>query len=226
MNADLLKIENLNAKIAGIAIILMAIVAGVGYGYAFNGFFVSDDQFATIHNLHTSKALLKLTIISFTIVLLLDVVVAWSLYAVFKRHSPQLCLLSSWLRLVYTVLLGIAITFLVSAMKYPLNSQQDSDFVFWMLNSFLNVWSFGLIIFGAHLMSLAFVLFKSGITSKIVSVLALFAGICYVVTNILSITFSNYQPYKETVELCLGLPMALGELALAIWLLLDFKNKN
>ena len=123
-------------------------------------------------------------------------------------------------------MLGVAITFLVSAMKYPLNSQQDSDFVFWMLNSFLNVWSFGLIIFGAHLMSLAFVLFKSGITSKIVSVLALFAGICYVMTNILSITFSNYQPYKETVELCLGLPMALGELALAIWLLLDFKNKN
>ena len=226
MNANLLNIENLNAKIAGIAIVLMAIVAGVGYGYAFNGFFVSDDRFATIKHLQASKGLLKLTIGSFTVVLLIDVVVAWSLYAVFKRHSPLLSLLSTWLRLIYAVTLGIAITFLVSAMKYPLSTQQDSDFVFWMLNSFLNVWSFGLIIFGAHLMALAFVLFKSGLTSKIVSGLALFAGICYVMTNVLSITFSSYQPYKETVELSLGLPMALGELVLAVWLLLAFRNEK
>ena len=56
-------------------------------------------------------------IIAFTIVFIVDVPVAWALYVLFRSLSRDLSLLAAWFRLVYTVLLGVALIFFFVALQ-------------------------------------------------------------------------------------------------------------
>ena len=219
MSTNLMMTNKFMARLTGIALILMAVTAGYGFGYAFNQVFDADDKLATYANLTASASLLRGTILSFTVILLLDVVVAWSFCYLFKNHHQPLAVLSSWVRLLYAAVLAIAIACLILVTQIPVNKQQHVDLIFWLFNCFLQVWSFGLIIFGFHLLLLFVLLLKWGIVPKAISFLTLFAGICYIITNTLQLSLPEYAIYKETVDLFLAIPMAMGELALAIWLL-------
>ncbi|MDP3468824.1 MAG: hypothetical protein Q8S11_10855 [Daejeonella sp.] len=63
------------AGIAGLSLVLMAVIAGVGYGYAINSFYIANDTITTIRSLDKFISLLKLTIASFSIILILDIIV-------------------------------------------------------------------------------------------------------------------------------------------------------
>lgn len=219
MNSNVAMKEKPMARITGLALVLMAITAGYGFGYAFNRIFIAGDQLSTYNNLSASTGLLRAIILSFSSILLLDIIVAWSFYYLFKNINGPLATLSSWLRLLYAAILAIAIACLIFVSQIPVNNQQYVDLIFWLFNCFMQVWSFGLIIFGFHLLLLFVLLLNWGVVPKAISFLTLFAGICYIITNTLQLFLPGYQTYKETVDLFLALPMAMGELALAIWLL-------
>lgn len=219
MNSNVAMKEKRMARITGLALVLMVITAGYGFGYAFNRIFITGDQLSTYNNLIASTGLLRAIILSFSIILLLDVIVAWSFYYLFKNINGPLATLSSWLRLLYAAILAIAIACLIFVSQIPVNNQQYVDLIFWLFNCFLQVWSFGLIIFGFHLLLLFVLLLQSAIVPKPIALLTLFAAVCYIITNSLQVFLPAYQTYKETVDLFLAIPMAMGELVLAIWLL-------
>ena len=138
------------AKLAGWSLILMAIVAGIGYGYAFGAIYVKGDSAATLHNILQQPNMLLMVAITYSIMLLLDVVVAWALYKFFKRVSIKLSLVSAWLRVVYCIWLAIAILQLQHTMQYA--DVADAAGAMHSLDSFLDIWSQGLIVFGVHLL--------------------------------------------------------------------------
>ncbi len=207
------------AKLAGWSLILMAIVAGIGYGYAFGAIYVKGDSAATLSNILQHRAMLPIVITTYSIMLLLDVVVAWALYKFFLQDNPALSRIAGWLRVVYCVWLAVAILQLYYAQDLSAMKGADAGVVMNYIERFLQVWSQGLIVFGVHLLLIGTLACRTAAIPKLISGLAFFAGLAYVGTNILQQSWVGYMLHKATVEAVLSLPMALGELLLAVWLI-------
>jgi hypothetical protein len=77
------------AKTVGFSLILMAVIAGIGYGYAFDTLYTDLE----ILDAHSINALLRVTAASFLLLVLLDIIVAWVLYYLFKKENRALSLL-------------------------------------------------------------------------------------------------------------------------------------
>ncbi len=75
------------------------------------GLVVDGDAATTVANLNASMGMFRLGLVAFLIIAVLDVVIAWALFVVFREVHRDLALLAAWSRLVYTVFLGVALVF-------------------------------------------------------------------------------------------------------------------
>ncbi len=200
---------------AGVSLILMAIAAGYSFGYIFNSLVVTSNAEATINNIKQSAGLFESGLWGWFFILICDILVAWGLYVFFKATDKTVSLITGLIRLVYAVILGVAIVKLDSVLSV-LNSNPES--VMSLINGFSKTWSFGLIIFGFHLLGLGYLALKTRM-SKIWGILLLIAAAGYVISNSANLLDANYANYKAVLEGIFMLPMVLGEVGLAVWLL-------
>jgi hypothetical protein len=216
------------AVIAGTAILAMAILAAFAYGFVLNRLIIPVNADLTAGNIIASETLFRAAIFSFLLVLICDVLAAWSLNVFLKRVSKELSLLAAWLRIIYAGILGVAILcFTTILLLLPesgylkvFGHKQVSAIMLLLANAFNSIWAAGLVVFGFHLLILGYLVLKSGYVPKVFGVLLIIASLCYVVSNSTSLLFSSYEAYKGTVEMFLSLPMIIGELGFGIWLLL------
>jgi hypothetical protein len=214
------------AIIAGVALVLMAIVAGFAYGFVFTRLVVPGNAVATSQNITNSELLFRAGIWGWLIILILDVFVAWALFIFLKPANKNLALLAAWFRLVYASLLGIAVLNLVYVLLLVHGADSMRVFepykldalILFFLQAFSGFWSLGLIVFGCHLLVLGYAALRSGFIPKILGVLLIIASLCYLLTNGATLLYPNYEQYKATMETILSAPMALGELAFGVWL--------
>lgn len=211
--------------IAGISLLIMAVAAGFSYGYVHNTLIHMDDPIATLFNLTNSAGLFKMELAGWLMIFLTDVLVAWALYIFLKEANKNLALLMAWLRLAYTVFLGVAIANLINVLnlvetKYSMNQEILIQLIMNHLNSFESLWSNGLIVFGFHLLLLGFLTYISGFVPKFWSILLSVAGISYIFIHGSKFVNLNYANQLDTIEMILGIPMSLAEIGLAIWLLI------
>jgi hypothetical protein len=214
------------ALLAGSSLLIMAIFAGVGYGYAFNVIYKSNHAAATLQQLQQSHGLLRLTIACFTAIMVLDVVVAWTLHELFKNLNQSLASITTMFRLVYAAVLAASLFNLLNVLELLKLSPQNPEIIMLHMNLFLSTWSWGLIVFGCHLFLLGILVYQCGFLPRIIGYVANFAGLCYIISNTLNLLFPAYQLYKDTVDVVLALPMALGELLLAGWLIRLYVKKS
>ena len=215
------------ARVAGTAILIMAVLAGFAYGYVLNSMIVPGNANSTVNNIIASELLFRAAIFSFLIVLICDVVTAWALYIFLKQVNQSLSLLTAWLRLIYATILGTAIlNFLIVLLLISgtdnlkvFESTQINALVLLFLKVFDGIWSIGLVVFGCHLFVLGYLSFKSGYIPKFFGVLLIVASLCYFLNNSASLLISSYERYKGTVESILSVPMIIGELGFGLWLL-------
>ncbi len=207
------------ALIAGLSLLLMAGLAGWGYGYVFARIYVASDGSATLANLSQSAWLYRGFILSFMGVLLLDVLVAWALFAFFEPVNASLARLMAWLRLAYVPFLAIAIGWLLPVLPLLPHTPPTGRVVMANLMNFLDVWSLGLLVFGVHLLVLSVLIVRSGLLSRWVGLLTGVAALCYMSTSVANLLWPGYGSYKSLIESLTAGPMALGELALAGWLI-------
>lgn len=219
----MMEVKNMNvqrkmALTAGISLFAMAFLAAFAYGYAFSTIYVAGNPSVTLINLNHSTLLFRFVIYSFTVILILDVVIGWALYYYFKTVDEPIAMLCSWLRLIGAAFLGIAVLNLSSVLQLLNNFPQNELFIMNGLKTFLDIWSLGLLVFSCHLFLVGYLTLRAVLIPKILGWMALFAAFCYLITNSAHLFISDYEAYKATADMVLGLPMALGELALAIWL--------
>lgn len=215
------------ALIAGFSIVIMAILAGFSYGYVLQTLIVPNNAVLTAHNIKASLTLFRSGICGFLLVIILDILVAWSLYLFFKSVHAQLSLLTAWFRLVYAGVFGIAQFNLIIIALLSSNSDYLSvveishvkEIIAFFFQAFNLTWAFGLVIFGCHLLLLGYLVFKSGSIPKIWSLLLFTAGLCYSLSNFAHLHLPNYDNYKASIESIITLPMVMGELGFGIWLL-------
>lgn len=200
-------------------------MAGIGYGYAFPQIYIRDNTPATFTNLSANHHLFICLKVSFLVIFLLDLLLCWSLYRLFQQVNNRLAIIIALARLVYTLVLGRAIVHLFIIPSH-MHEAIASTAVMYRFENFLTIWSFGLIIFGLHLVLLGCLLVTIPAVPKLISYMALFAGLCYLLTNMAARFLPGYTAYSATVDMALSLPMALGELLLAGWLLVKRERWN
>ncbi|TNE54040.1 MAG: DUF4386 domain-containing protein [Bacteroidetes bacterium] len=174
------------ARITGGSIISMAILAG---------FAMSNTN---------SKTESSAALISWILIFLLDLIVSAGVFELFKHQQRKLALFSSWSRLLYSGILGLAIIALF---------QGSTD-------SFFDTWGKGLIIFGIHLFSLGLLFFQPSIWTRIIGVLMMVAGVGYFLIYLGPYLSDFFTAQKKLLEFLFMGPMILGELGFACWLLI------
>jgi len=134
-----------------------------------------------------------LSIIGIAVIIILDVIVAISLYILMKPTNSNLSLLMALFRIVYAVIFTIAL------IKMP------------NLNAFNFIWQRGLLVFGFHLLLLGILVFRSTFIPKWVGVLLAISGMGYIIDG-----FGTYWGYSYNIALY----TFIGELILMFWLVI------
>ncbi|OSZ81993.1 hypothetical protein CAP35_01615 [Chitinophagaceae bacterium IBVUCB1] len=217
--------QNTDRKIsitAGLSFLSMAILAGFGYGYGFSAIYVKGNPAKTIQALQSHVSLFRMVLMSFILILLLDVFIAWALYLFFDKTNKNLSLLAAWLRLVYAAMLGVAIEHLSNI---AMATNGNNTEIYSHFDSFLHTWSWGLIIFGCHLLVVGLLILKTNAIPAWIGMLMLFAGLCYCAINAANVLLPDFALYKDDADTILALPMAAGEIVFALWLLFKGEKK-
>ena len=223
-----------SAFIGGTFILIMALVSSFSYGFVHGKLVVPDDATTTFNNLMSSKNLFKAEIFGWLIILISDILVAWAFYIFLKSIDKSLSLLGAFLRLTYAGILGIAILnllFVVLLTKNTdylslLNMEQLKAHVMLFFDAFELIWSIGLMIFGAHLMIVGYLAFKSDIIPKFISILLLLASVGYIVINLFKTFLPQFEGIIFILNIVFSIPMIGGELGLGIWLLFKGRKVN
>lgn len=205
--------------LTGYSLVLMAIVAGVGYGYAFSALYTKGNAFLSFTALEHNRSLLLVVIVSFVVIWLLDLLLCRWLYLLFTKTALRLARLMALLRAIYTVILGIAIAWLFVLQFHVQSETHTAELAMYYFEKFAATWSFGLIFFGLHLLLLGLLLLRTKLIPRVIGYTALLAGACYMITNMISQLWADYATYSNMVDTYLALPMAAGELLLAGWLI-------
>jgi len=217
-----------SALIGGTFILIMALVSFFSYGFVHGKLVVLDDATTTFNNLMSSKNLFKAEIFGWLIILISDILVTWAFYIFLKPIDKSLSLLGAFLRLTYAGILGIAILNLLFVVLLTnntdylslLNMEQLKAQVMLFLDAFELIWSIGLIIFGGHLMIVGFLVFKSDIIPKFISILLLLASVGYIVVNLFKTFLPQFDRGIFILNIVFSIPMIAGELGFGIWLLI------
>lgn len=214
------------ALYSGISIILMTIIASFSFG-VLDTLVVFDNALLTINQLSESKTLFLISIIGWCIIVFLDLLVSLTFYLYFKLIDEKISLFMGIFRFIYTTLLAFAllnlfeVLFLLDEQIYtlPTLNQQFHTQILFFVNRFNSIWSIGLIIFSVHIFLLGFLVFQSNIP-KFLAILLFLASFGYVIVHGGNLFFPNYKETISLIESIFILPMILGELGLAIWLLI------
>jgi hypothetical protein len=147
------------ARIAGIGYLIIFVLAIFANFFVRTGLVDPDDAAATFTNIADSEFLFRSGLVAFLVVFVVDVVIAWALYVVFRKVSREWSLLTAWFRLVYTVFLGVASIFFFVVLRLvgdadflgALSQGQLDAHTMLALDAFNFAWLVGLVCFGFHL---------------------------------------------------------------------------
>ncbi|NVK48153.1 MAG: DUF4386 domain-containing protein [Cyclobacteriaceae bacterium] len=207
-----------NALIAGISLILMAVLVGYAYGFVYGSLVFPEQGQKTLDAIQNSIGTFKFGIASWIGILILDILVAWALYLFLKEVQPRLSLVTAAIRILYAGMLGLAIYHQVAVLSM-LDGGGAVSQVMQELKAFENIWSLGLIVFGLHLVGLGILCWKAAFVPNFWGGLLIFAGICYSAIHLAKALFPDQINQIISIEQVLSLPMAFAEIGLAVWLL-------
>lgn len=202
--------------------LLMAIVGGYSVGYAYGELYKPEQIEALKDHILQNQGLYQGMIYGILIVLILDLIVSYTLYKYFEKDHKKMSLISGLIRVGYTVVFGIATYHLAQNLNTDVltNETANANFL-----RFETIWNSGLVVFGIHIVLIGVLMKLHKRIPKILWYITLLAGVSYVVVHLLKLGSSNSEMVSN-IEMILALPMALGELGLAVWLLIKGGKKQ
>lgn len=215
-----------------------AIVAGIGYVVLFalavfanfvvrEGLVVAGDAAATAANVTGSEGLFRAGLLSFLVIFLVDVVVAWALHIVFRDQHRDLSLVSAWFRLTYTVFLGIGAIFMFQALQLYSGAEFLTAFdqaqlhaqALISLGLFNSTWLIGLAAFGVHLVLMGWLLIRAPWGPRALGAIMIAAGVAYVTDTVAHAMLPSYDDVAAALTVMVAVPSVIGEGWFGLWLL-------
>jgi hypothetical protein len=209
-----------DALIAGLGLLLMAVLAGLATFGILERLVTDGDAARTASDIIAAFGSFRFAILALFGVAVLDVVVAWALWAFFDPVHHTVAVLAALCRGLYAAVFAVAISQLVAAARLlsdgqlsgPADLQLQSD-VLAEIQQFDDIWSLGLGLFGLHLLLIGWLAFVSGFVPRFIGLLVALAGTGYLVDSFGSLLYARYTFELASVTF-------IGEVVLMIWLLL------
>ncbi len=204
------------AILTGVLLITMALIAAYSVGFAFPKFYQSGQTGSLQQNILSNLPLYSNMLIGILLIILLDLLVSVTLFRFFIDDNYRISMAAMILRVTYSVIFGFAATFLLKNLNVNQlsNEQLNANYL-----SFETIWNAALMLFGFHLFLIGILMKLHQRIPKILCYLACFAGLSYFFLHIFKLVIPG-AGWVALLGMILGLPMALGELALAIWLII------
>ncbi len=175
----------------------------------FANFFVLESiQKDPLTTIEENGLTVRFGILAFLITVIFDVVVAWTLYELYKKHN--LSGLSTLFRMMHAAIMGVAIF----ALPIALTSTTSQE-ILKQVDHFNMIWLIGLFFFGVHLILLGKIIGKP----KIIAFFLVIAGIMYMIDTSAHFLLRNYEEYSSIFLALVAIPSIIGEMSLAIWFL-------
>lgn len=193
----------------------LSIIAGVSYliiffAAIFANFFVLEAILESpIETITENHLMVRFGILAFLLTVVFDVVVAWALYELYKKHP--LSSLSTYFRMMHAVIMGVAIFALPLALELTERSE-----ILRQIDIFNIIWLIGLFFFGIHLILLGRIIKKP----KIIAIFLVIAGIMYMFDTTAHFLLPDYDIYGSLFLALVAIPSIIGEMSFAIWLLI------
>lgn len=216
------------ARVTGAGYLVIFISGIFANFFILEGLVVADDASTTLLNIMRNTGQFRLGIMAFLIMVIADVLLAWTLYRLLEPVSKQLSQLSAWLRLVNGTIFAVALYHLfnvlsmVSGSEYinAMGTQQVEAQVMLAINAFNYTWLVGLVFFGIHLLVMGYLLIKAEYLPSIIGVALTIAGAGYLVDSFAHFMMPNYNDYADIFSMVVIIPGVVGELAFTLYLLI------
>lgn len=186
-----------------------------------------DDAAGTMANVVADESLIRIAMLAFLVIFVLDVVVSWLLHLVFRPTGERRSLLAAWFRIGYTVFLGMGLVFMFVGLRFAdadgftnvLGDDERAAQTLLAFDAFNATWMVGLTLFGLHLLVLARIIWTSGIAPKWLGAIVGLAGSVYLIDSIGYTVLTDYDRYSNVFTMIVMLPAIVGEAAFTFWLL-------
>lgn len=196
------------ALTGGVALLLMAALAGFGYVAAVEPLWTDGDAARTAADVAASEGLFRAGVASLLAVVILDVVAACALYRVLAPVSRAASAVAAAFRLTYTAAFLVAIGFLVQAVG--LFDRGEAVAGLRAIESYDSVWHAALLLFGVHLAIAGRLAYRSGFVPRSIGVLLVVAGAGYAVDTFGMVLTDSWTDVSTVTF--------VGEFLLAVWL--------
>ena len=216
------------AKIAGIGYVIIFVLGLITNFFIFGSLIIPGNAAETANNILSNEILFRGGMVSWLIVLICDIIIAWALYIFLKPVNKSISLLGAWFRIVYTAIFAITqlnlliVLILLSGADYltVFNTNQLNSLVLIFLNGFNYGFLIGLVFFGIHLLFISHLIIRSDYIPKILGILLLLSSLGYLIDSFANFLLSNYEDYKTIFLIIVAVPGIIGELYLTLWLLI------
>ena len=216
------------SQLAGTGYLIIFFTGIFANFFVIEGLVVPGDGSATLQNIREADGLFRIGILSFILMVIFDLVLAWALYLLLKPVDRNLSLFQAWFRLVNGTIFGVALYQLVMVSQLASGAPhldafdpvQVAALAMQSLEAFNTTWLVGLIFFGIHLVFLGWLIHKSNYIPGILGILLIIAGVAYLVDSFANFLFPAYDEFADIFMLIVVLPGVVGELSFTIWLLI------
>ncbi|MCB0213477.1 MAG: DUF4386 domain-containing protein [Anaerolineae bacterium] len=216
------------ARVAGVLYVIIIIAGIFAEFFVRQSLIVPGDATATATNIAASEGLFRLGIVGDLIMILSDIALALIFYVLFKPVSNALSLLAAFFRLGQATILGLNLLNLFFVLQLLSGADYlaafEADQVPALMMLFLNGhsigYSIGLVLFGLSLFVLGYLVLKSGYVPKVLGILLMVAAAGYLIDSLAGFLLPNYDDFETIFALVVFLPAFIGELSMALWLLL------
>ncbi len=215
------------ARAAGLGYLIIFISGFFANFFVLEGLVVGGEAAATFDNIRNNLLQFRWGIVSFLIMVVADVLLAWLLYLLLAPADKRLSLLSAWLRLVNGAIFGLALFHLFDVLQLFSGADYLTAFapadltaqVMLSLGSFNYTWLIGLVFFGLHLLVLGYLVIKSGYIPKVLGFLLLLSALGYLTDSFAQFLMPHYADYQSIFQTIVVVAGVVGELSFTAWLL-------
>jgi len=210
-----------SALISGIGLLAMTVIAIIAQFVLSVDLVVPWNAEATVANISANLMQLRIVIVAWALVIVLDWLVAWGLYIFLSPVNRHISLLAAWARLMYTAVFAAALFHYFHVLQLlegigpilSLDGGQINAQVMLHMTAFQDTWASAYLFFGLHLLLVGYLALKSDFVAKIPGIILVIGGIGYIIDTLGKFLFADLMPD-------LALITGWGELVFMVWLLI------
>lgn len=194
--------------IGGIALLLIAVLAGIGNFGSLTPLITAGDAATTAQAIAGAEQQFRVGVLLMLAAAALDIVVAAALLIVLKPVNRSIAVTAAWFRVAYSAVFVVAIAQLGTV---P-NLLDQPEIAMNAIDAYLMIWRTGLVLFAVHLVLVGYLVFRSRIMPRWLGVLVAIAGLGYLIDGVGVILIADYTPTVSTFTF-------IGEVVLIVWLI-------